>query len=109
MVVTLRKHTPRSRSINPLATPGFMCPSCKERHTSVVDSRPRESGYIRRRRVCDSCTFKFSTIEVPLDFFESADLGSLRTATSNAMNELVRAFNALNRGLKRSAKVRDEL
>ncbi len=109
MVVTLRKHTSRTRSINPLATPGFMCPSCRERHTSVVDSRPRESGFIRRRRVCDSCTFKFSTIEVPLDYFEAADLGSLRTATALAMNDLVRKFNALNRGLKRSTQVRDEL
>ena len=43
----------------------MLCPFCKERDTSVVDSRPTEDGTaIRRRRVCD-CDKKerFTTFE----------------------------------------------
>lgn len=98
-----------SRSINPLATTGFKCPSCRSGRTAVVDSRPRESGFIRRRRTCDDCHFKFSTIEVPLDYFEAADLGSLRNAVALAFTDTVTKFNTLNRALKRAVKVRDEL
>ena len=43
----------------------MLCPFCKEKDTSVVDSRPTEDGTaIRRRRVC-GCTRKerFTTFE----------------------------------------------
>jgi len=43
----------------------MLCPFCKERDTSVVDSRPTEDGTaIRRRRVC-GCDRKerFTTFE----------------------------------------------
>ena len=43
----------------------MLCPFCKERDTSVVDSRPTEDGTaIRRRRVCE-CDRKerFTTFE----------------------------------------------
>ena len=40
------------------------CPSCNSLDTQVKDSRPTEdSAAIRRRRVCLSCQFRFTTFE----------------------------------------------
>src|SRR5919197_6462046 len=40
------------------------CPSCGSLDTQVKDSRPTEdSAVIRRRRVCVSCNFRFTTFE----------------------------------------------
>ena len=40
------------------------CPSCASLDTQVKDSRPTEdSAAIRRRRVCLSCHFRFTTFE----------------------------------------------
>ena len=41
----------------------MICPICKKRETSVVDSRPTEDGAaIRRRRLC-ACSERFTTFE----------------------------------------------
>src|ERR1051325_11557287 len=40
------------------------CPSCASLDTQVKDSRPSEdSAVIRRRRVCLTCNFRFTTFE----------------------------------------------
>lgn len=40
------------------------CPVCNYRDTKVVDSRLSGEGFsIRRRRVCEKCEFRFSTLE----------------------------------------------
>src|SRR5256885_16110185 len=40
------------------------CPKCQSLDTQVKDSRPTEdSAAIRRRRVCLSCQFRFTTFE----------------------------------------------
>ncbi len=40
------------------------CPYCGKENTRVVDSRPvEENNSIRRRRVCDDCTKRFTTYE----------------------------------------------
>ena len=40
------------------------CPKCGSLDTQVKDSRPTEdSAAIRRRRVCLSCNFRFTTFE----------------------------------------------
>src|SRR5438045_5415671 len=40
------------------------CPNCTSLDTQVKDSRPTEdSSVIRRRRVCLSCNFRFTTFE----------------------------------------------
>lgn len=40
------------------------CPSCNHKDTKVVDSRLGGEGFsIRRRRLCDKCNFRFSTVE----------------------------------------------
>ena len=40
------------------------CSKCDSIRTRVIDSRVTEKGYtIRRRRVCESCSFRFTTYE----------------------------------------------
>ncbi len=40
------------------------CPSCHHADTSVLDSRVTDEGMaVRRRRVCDHCGFRFSSVE----------------------------------------------
>ncbi len=42
----------------------MICPACHNQDTKVVDSRALEEGItIRRRRECEKCTFRFSTVE----------------------------------------------
>ncbi len=38
------------------------CPKCRSEESRVVDSRQAEDS-IRRRRVCESCGFRFTTFE----------------------------------------------
>lgn len=44
-------------------TGSLPCPECGSRETSVKDTRPTQTG-VRRRRECDNCTHRFSTIEL---------------------------------------------
>lgn len=40
------------------------CPVCNNHETSVVDTRSSSDGLtIRRRRECDKCSYRFSTVE----------------------------------------------
>ena len=40
------------------------CPFCSHENTRVIDSRPaEENNSIRRRRVCDVCSRRFTTYE----------------------------------------------
>jgi len=40
------------------------CPVCNNKETSVVDTRPTDDGLsVRRRRECDKCSYRFSTLE----------------------------------------------
>ena len=40
------------------------CPFCGSENTRVIDSRPADdSNSIRRRRVCDECSKRFTTYE----------------------------------------------
>ena len=42
----------------------MICPKCKYKSTSVVDSREANEGRsIRRRRECEDCTHRFTTFE----------------------------------------------
>lgn len=52
------------RSGSRLACRPMQCPQCAHPDSRVIDSRPAESGTsIRRRRVCESCAYRFSTYE----------------------------------------------
>lgn len=42
----------------------MICPKCKYKATSVVDSREANEGRsIRRRRECEECNYRFTTFE----------------------------------------------
>ncbi|KKQ27627.1 MAG: Transcriptional repressor NrdR [Candidatus Magasanikbacteria bacterium GW2011_GWC2_37_14] len=42
----------------------MFCPVCRYKETKVVDSRVTQDGLaIRRRRECEKCAYRFSTIE----------------------------------------------
>ena len=42
----------------------MICPKCKYKSTSVVDSREANEGRsIRRRRECEDCQYRFTTFE----------------------------------------------
>ncbi len=57
-----RRWSGGSRSIR--ANKAMRCPNCASLDTQVKDSRPTEdSSVIRRRRVCLSCNFRFTTFE----------------------------------------------
>lgn len=43
------------------------CPSCDYRGSKVVDSRGSKGQYIRRRRECLKCAWRFSTREMITD------------------------------------------
>jgi transcriptional repressor NrdR len=40
------------------------CPACSSPESKVIDSRPTETGSIRRRRECLSCQRRFTTYEI---------------------------------------------
>jgi transcriptional repressor NrdR len=57
------------------------CPSCGSLDTQVKDSRPTEdSSVIRRRRVCLTCNFRFTT-------FERVQLRELTVVKKNGQRE----------------------
>lgn len=41
------------------------CPNCGVDNSAVIDARPAE-GYFRRRRECQNCHFRFTTRETIL-------------------------------------------
>ena len=42
------------------------CPTCHRDDSSVLDSRPGHGGGIRRRRECNHCRTRWTTVEVPV-------------------------------------------
>ena len=46
----------------------MLCKQCGSFESKVIDSRPSENGrQIRRRRECEQCGYRFSTIEVNIE------------------------------------------
>lgn len=43
------------------------CPKCWSRHLIVMDSRHVKKGFVRRRRACEGCGFRFTTHEYVVD------------------------------------------
>lgn len=43
----------------------FSCPSCRSKLTLVISSTAMESGVVVRRRVCETCQFKWYTGQEP--------------------------------------------
>ena len=43
------------------------CPACGLQNSLIIDSRYYSDGFYRRRRECQSCGERWSTMEVPFD------------------------------------------
>jgi len=57
----------------------MLCPKCKLDTVSVIDKRNVDARTIRRRRKCDKCLYRFSTLEniEPLKVMVSKTNGSV--------------------------------
>ncbi|WP_425280360.1 hypothetical protein [Pseudaminobacter salicylatoxidans] len=53
-----QKHRPTA------STHGLFCPSCQADDLRTLQTRPTAGG-VRRRRVCEYCGHRFTTIERP--------------------------------------------
>jgi len=47
----------------------MICPKCGSRNDRVINSRTSHDA-VRRRRVCNGCNDRFSTIEISCDSFK---------------------------------------
>jgi len=71
------------------------CPVCNNNNTNVVDSRPVAGGMsVRRRRECDKCKYRFSTVE------EVELLGIIVVKQDGVRESYIR--EKLENGIKRS-------
>lgn len=71
------------------------CPVCRSKETKVVDSRIAPDGMsIRRRRECDKCRYRFSTLE-------EAELLDVMVVKSDGRREAY-ARSKLERGIQQS-------
>jgi len=104
MVVTLRRG-PFPRHSKPS---NVACPACSSPRSSVKDSRPN-GAFARRRRVCESCAHRFTTIEVPEELFNGPRLSREALRVATALTEVRRLFDTLHTAIRNTDTVRDEL
>lgn len=57
------------------------CPKCLG-ITTVLQTRENTNGETRRRRLCIKCKFRFTTIEVLLDYYWKINGKKLRKSTA---------------------------
>mgnify|MGYP005615851745 CR=1 FL=1 len=75
------------------------CPVCSHGETKVIDSRvTQDDSSIRRRRECDQCQFRFSTVE-------QMELLGLTVVKRNGHRESY-AHEKLERGIRRALEKR---
>lgn len=73
----------------------MFCPVCRHQETKVVDSRLTQDGLaIRRRRECEKCSYRFSTVE-------EAELLDIVVVKNDGVRESY-SRNKLERGIVRS-------
>jgi hypothetical protein len=71
--------------------PNDPCPHCRAEGSRVTDSRPHELGRSRRRH-CDACNTRWTTIEVAV--LDESEAHRLRTALNAATDSLRAALSA---------------
>lgn len=83
----------------------YLCPNCGvSSRTDVVDSRPGADGYTHRRRYCNGCKSKFTTVELPASTLPALDLTALGAKLAADLNASITSFNILRRALKDAAR-----
>ena len=82
------------------ATFSMRCPVCNQRDTKVIDSRLSVDGMnIRRRRECEKCAFRFSTLEE----MELLDLTVVKRDGRRVPYEREKVLRGLERSLEKRA------
>lgn len=77
-------------------TGGVPCPEC-DGPSGVTDSRKSGEGVVRRRRRCATCGHRWTTYEVPSDWFrQEASARGARIALTDAITRLTAARDALD-------------
>lgn len=86
----------------------FMCPRCNQLvRTNVMDTREgrrKQSVYIKRRRVCDLCGYRFTTVEIMNDKYtqlQKLDLIELQVI----VNDMVKTLNDYSAELRKLKEV----
>ncbi len=67
------------------------CPACGFGCSSIVDSRPIDGRY-KRRRECEQCGFRYNTTEIWIE-----DYNALVAETENLKNKIKRIAKRLER------------
>ncbi len=75
----------------------IICSACGAQSSAVTDSRVRDDGCVRRRRKCEECGHKWTTVEVNLENFKTSLDGDSINAMRSAHRALKVAFHRLNR------------
>lgn len=76
------------------------CPHCLANGSRVVDSRPYVSNpaWRRRRRICDACGRRWSTLEVPYQLIAEGLIGAADgPGIRSLLREVAAARSALDR------------
>lgn len=47
----------------------MICPQCKSKNVYTIDSRDRGNS-VRRRRACDDCEHRWSTVEIGMNEYD---------------------------------------
>lgn len=106
----LRNGTTNATRASPSNRVGnFECPACHETTTSVKDSRPTEEGYVKRRRVCDNCRTRVTTLEVPIELFRAIQIHTQLAAIRDPLNTIVENFNSIYKAVRLGQKLEETL
>jgi transcriptional repressor NrdR len=81
------------------------CPTCSSKETRVIDSRLSPDGAVtRRRRECEKCSFRFSTIEE----MEILDLTMIKRDGSRESYSRDKLIKGLRKALEKRPVGRDD-
>ena len=77
-----------------------VCPECRSRNITAIDSRPAHYG-VRRRKRCSDCNAKFTTCEISMEDLEAIkELIFTKTLLTNIryMKDNLRAISQVVEG-----------
>ena len=75
------------------------CPKCGSDQLGCIDSR-KNNGAVRRRRVCQDCYYRFSTMEISVDQFNAMiSKEKLMMAYLNRAAQVSAEIDAINQSI----------
>ena len=80
----------------------MFCPSCHSNDTVVRDSRNHESGGVRRRRSCNGCGERFSTIEMYAETCKVRGKNRIKPVIGGSIHQDSAAYRRIKSALRSS-------